>query len=286
MKRSILNSVRIIVVALAFATCLALVGCGSQLQDGKKTADNSTDNPVVVRVGTTPTPGGELFREVEKDLEGSNIKLEIKEFTDYITPNKALSDGSIDVNFFQHVPYLEDYNQKNGTNLVPIKEILLAPLAIYPGTSSDLSQIKDGAKIAIPNDTTNEARALLLLQAQKLIKLKDGVGLEATPKDVAENPKNIQFVEVEAAAAPGVRKDVDFAIINVNFAVSAGIQPEDALVAETKDSEAAERYPNVLVVRPEDKDNPAIQKVADTLTSDRIREFINTRFKGAIIPLF
>lgn len=269
--------------ASALLLCFTLVGCGGD--KGAATTTNQGGKKVLT-IGASPSPHGDILKVVQKKLEGSDVEIKIQEYTDYVTPNKALADGSIDANFFQHKPYLDDYNAKNGTKLVPVANVHFEALSIYPGKSKDLNAIKDGAKFAIPNDTTNEARALQLLQAQGLIKLKEGVGLEATPKDIVENPHNLQFLEVEAAIVPTTLKDADFGVVNGNFALSSGMDTSQVLAHESKDSEAAQKYANILVVREDQKDDPAIQEVVKAITSQEVKDYINATYSGAVIPVF
>ena len=240
----------------------------------------------VLKVGASPAPHAEILANLKEQLKGDGIDLQIIEFSDYVTPNTALDSGEIDANFFQHVPYLEDFNKENGTDLVPVFAVHFEPLTIYAGKSNDLDAIADGAQIAIPNDTTNEARALLLLEAEGLITLKPGVGIAATPADITENPHNIKFIEAEAAALPRLLEDADFAIINGNFALSAGIDKTLALASEKADSEAADRYANVLVVKAGNENDTRIQWLVNALKTDITRNFILEKYSGAVVPVF
>lgn len=270
----------------AGALALALVGCGGAKEGAAPVDKKDADGKVILTVGASPSPHGDILKVVQPILAKEGIDLKIKEFTDYVLPNKALADGELDANYFQHVPYLEDYNKKNGTHLVPIAKVHFESMAIYPGKSKDLKNCPEGATIAVPNDTTNEARALLLVQAQGLIKLKEGAGLDATPKDIVENPKNIKFVEVEAAVVPSALKDADFGVVNGNYALSAHLDPKTALAVEGKDSLAAKEYANVLVVDEKRKDDPNLQKLAKALTSPEVKEYIEKTYAGTVIPVF
>lgn len=244
------------------------------------------DDLTVLKVGASPAPHAEILAQIKEMLKEDGIDLQIIEFSDYVTPNTALDSGEIDANFFQHVPYLDDFNAENGTHLVSVFAVHFEPLTVYAGQSDDLDDIADGATIAVPNDTTNEARALLLLQAQGLITLKDGVGIAATPADITDNPHNIKFVEAEAAALPRLLDDADFAVINGNFALSAGIDPALALASEKADSEAADMYANVLVVKAGNENQEAIKWLVNALGSDIVREFIVSSYGGAVVPVF
>lgn len=284
MKTSSLNHRIRAVLALALIAALgltALTGCGAG-----SAADESADESKVIRVGASPTPHAEILKQVADDLAAEGWELEVIEYTDYVLPNTDLQAGEIDANFFQHLPYLNDFNEENGTDLVSVAAIHFEPLALYAGKTAALDAIADGAKIAVPNDATNEARALLLLEAEGLITLKDGAGLEATVKDIVDNPKNIEFVEVEAAAAPATLAEVDFAVINGNYALSAGLSADDIVAAEAADSEAAETYANILVVKAGSEDDEGVAALVKALTSDKTRSFIEEQFGGAVVPVF
>lgn len=238
-------------------------------------------------VGASPTPHVQILEAVREELKGKGYELVIKEFTDYIQPNLTLESKELDANYFQHLPYLEDFNLKNKTNLVPAAFIHYEPFGMYAGRTENLADIKDGAMISVPNDTTNEARALLLLEAQGLIKLKEGVGLEATPKDIAENPKNLVIKELEAAQIPRSLPDVDFGIINGNNALLAGLNAAtDAVAKEEKDSLAAETFANVIAVRAGDEENAKTKALVEALKSEAVRKFIEEEYKGAVVPAF
>lgn len=259
----------IIILTLSFA------GCSS-----KESAANKQTKKLVV--GATPVPHAEILNVVKPILAQKGIELEIKEFTDYVTPNTALNDKQLDANFFQHVPYMEDFANKKGIKLIAATKVHVEPMGAYSSKIKSKDEIKDGAIVAIPNDATNEGRALLLLQKQGLIKLKDETNLTQTPKDIVENPKNLKFKELEAAQLPRVLSDVDFAIINTNFALEGKLNPKDTLFIEDKDSP----YANVLTVRPDNQNSPEIQELVKALNSEEVRKFINEKYKGAIVPAF
>lgn len=237
-------------------------------------------------VGASPAPHAEILKAANEVLKEKGYELEIKEYVDYIQPNLALESGDLDANYFQHLPYLESFNEENGTNLVSAGAIHYEPFGIYAGKTTSLDELQDGATIAVPNDTTNEARALLLLEAQGLIKLKEDAGLTATKNDIVENPKNLQLYEVEAAQLPRVIGDVDVAVINGNYAIEAGYKVSDALAVEASDSLAATTYGNVVAVRAGEENDPAIQALIEALTSDEVKAFIESTYDGAVVPLF
>ena len=241
------------------------------------------DNTIVV--GVVPTPHGEVIEQVEDKLEQAGWKVEIVNYEDYVLPNNALDSGELDANYFQHDPYLQDFNEKNGTELSGVAAVHFEPLGIYAGKSEDLASIQEGAVIAIPNDTTNEARALLLLQDNGLITLKEGAGLQATPIDIADNPYHLEFSELEAALTAKVIDDVDFAVVNGNYAINADIK--DRLVAvEDAKSEAARTYANLIVVKSGSEETLKTQALVNAVLSSDIRTFINDTYDGAVIAVF
>jgi len=261
-----------LVLVLLFIVGL-IVGCGQQAEEQKE-----------IIVGATPVPHAKILNEVVKPkLAEEGIDLQVKEFTDYVTPNLALSDGSIDANYFQHIPYLNSFKEDKGLDLTYTAKVHLEPMGLYSKEVASLDEFESGATIAIPNDSTNEGRALLLLANNGLIKLKDDAGLEATPVDIVDNPKNLEFKELEAAQLPRVLKDVTAAVINTNYALEADLVPtEDALVIEGSDSP----YANVLAVRTEDKNDPLIQKLNQALTSQEVKEYIQEEYQGGIVATF
>ncbi len=256
------------------------------------TVEFSKENPITLKIGVSPVPHAEIVAVVKDALAEQGINLEIIEFTDYVLPNTALEDGSLDANFFQHQPYLDDFNKtrlaenSNWTELVPLVFIHFEPLAVYGGKTASLDELPDGAKIAVPNDTTNEARALLLLEANGLIKLAEGKGLEATAKDIVENPKNLEIVELEAAQVARALADVDFAVINGNYALEAGLTADDILAQEAPDSEAAVKYANLVAVRKGDEELPQFVALADALKTDEVKTFIEETYQGSVVPVF
>ena len=237
-------------------------------------------------IGASPAPHAEILRAAGDVLAAKGYELDIKEYVDYIQPNLALESGDLDANYFQHLPYLDSFNEENGTKLVSAASIHYEPFGIYAGKTKSLEELADGATVAVPNDTSNEARALLLLEAQGLIKLKEGAGLTATKNDIVENPKNIKLYEVEAAQIPRSIDDVDVAVINGNYAIDAGFKVSDALAVEDSQSIAATTYGNVIAVQEGRENEEAIKALIEALESDEVKAFIETTYEGAVVPLY
>ena len=240
----------------------------------------------VIKVGASPAPHAEILEVVKEVLAEQGITLEITEFDDYILPNQAVEDGSLDANYFQHITYLNNFNVEYGTNLVSAAEVHYEPFGIYAGKTASLAELADGAQIAVPNDTTNEGRALLLLQDQGLITLSEDAGLEATKDDIVDNPHNYEIVELEAKLLPTTLQDVDVAVINGNYAIDAGLSVSDALAVESADSQAAQAYVNVLAVKSGRESDPAIQALAQALCSPEVKEYIDANYGGAVVAVF
>ncbi len=240
-----------------------------------------------INVGASPTPHAEILNgPVKEILEEQGYELTVTEFTDYILPNTATEQGEIDANYFQHGPYLQSFNEENGTHLVPVAAVHYEPFGIYPGNVATLDDVTDGSKVAVPNDTTNEARALLLLEQEGLLKLKADAGVTATTNDIEENPKNLEFVELEAANIPNALPDVAIACINGNYALDAGYTIADALAIEAADGVAAKTYSNLLVVHAGNSDVAKIQALKDALLSEKTYNYILDTFEGAVQPAF
>ena len=238
-----------------------------------------------ITVAASPVPHAEILAEAAKILAKEGWTLKVTEFEDYVQPNLVVDSGEIDANYFQHIPYLDDFNAEKGTHLVSVAGIHYEPFGIYPGTKASLSDIADGDVIAVPNDTTNEARALLLLQDNGIIKLADGAGLTATVKDIVENPHNVKIQELEAAQVSRVKDEVAFVVLNGNYALEAGFSvAHDAVAYETSASTAAKTYVNVLVVKEGNENNEGIQALAKVLKSDEIKQFITDTYDGAVVP--
>lgn len=247
----------------------------------------SKTDPGTIVVGASVTPHAEILEQVRDLLKEKGFELEIVEFTDYIMPNTSLEDGDLDANFFQHKPYMDDFNANNGTHLVAVAAIHYEPFGIYPGKTASIEALADGATIAIPNDGTNEARALLLLEAQGLIKLKEDAGMTATKIDIEENPKNLEIMEIEAAQLTRSLADVDLAVINGNYAIQGGLSVgKDAIAAEDKDSLAAETYANIVAVKEGNEDTEKTKALIEVLQSDVVRDYIEATYDGAVIPKF
>ena len=240
---------------------------------------------VKIKIGATPSPHAEILEAAKEALKKKGIDIEIVTYNDYVQPNLATDQGQIDANYFQHLPYLEDFNKENNTHVVSVGKIHYEPFGIYAGKSKDLKAIQDGAKIAVPNDTTNEARALLLLEANGIIKLKDGAGLTATKQDIVENPHNVEIYEVEAAQIPRSLDSVDFACMNGNFALQANYKPSDALATEDANSEAAQTYANIIAVSEKNKDAEWAKTLVEVLHSKEIQDFINKKYEGGVVPI-
>ena len=263
-----------------------LTGCGNNDAAGKKADAGSVQELEVIKVGASITPHAEILRSVSDELEKQGYKLEVVEYNDYIIPNTALESGELDANYIQHLPYLEDFNKENGTHIVSVADIHYEPFGIYAGKSDSLENLKEGAVIAVPNDTTNEARALLLLQDQGLIKLKENAGLTATVKDIAENPKNFEIKELEAAQVPKALQDVDVAAINTNYALEANLKLSDALASEGADSLAAKTYANIIAVKEGNENAEKIKALIDAVKSEQVKKFIEDKYDGAVVPIF
>jgi D-methionine transport system substrate-binding protein len=245
------------------------------------------DAPVKLIVGATTVPHAEILSAVVPLLEEQGIELIVQEFTDYVLPNLALESGDLDANYFQHRPYLTDFNTNNGTHLIDIADVHYEPLAVYPGKTAALADLPDGAQIAVPNDTTNEARALLLLAAQGLITLPEDAGLDVTVKDIVDNPKKLEIVELEAAQIPRALPDFDIAVINGNYALEAGLNAAtDSLAVEDAESLAAETFANVLAVKEGNEEKSELLALAEALNSETVRQFIEETYQGAVVPKF
>ena len=299
MKKKLISGLLAIAFTLSLAGCGAATSsaAGSQAASGESAAftgdgfdpdiDYAALAGTTVRVGASPAPHAEILQVAKEILAQADITLDIVEFTDYIQPNTATESGDIDANYFQHQDYLNTFNAENGTHLVSVAQIHYEPLGIYPGKTASFEELADGAQILVPYDTSNEARALQLLAAQGLIELAPDAGLTATKQDITANPKNLEIVEMEAAQLPRSLASADMAVINGNYATQAGFSSaNDALATESADSDAAQLYPNVLVVEEGRENDPAILAVAAALQSDAVRDFINETYGGAVVPLF
>ena len=279
------------IISLALVAALGLfafAGCGSKTANDGSAADSSAagGEMTTITVGATASPHAEILNALKDTLASEGVDLVVKEYTDYVMPNTAVENGEIDANYFQHITYMNDFNAENGTHLVDAADVHYEPMGIYGGKSNDLNNIPDGASIAVPNDTTNEARALQLLAAQGIITLPEGSDQNVTKKDIVENPHNVNIVELEAAAVPRALEDSDFAVINGNYALAAGLTADDGLAFEGDDSLGATMYVNVLAVKEGNENNEAVQALVKVLTSDEIRDYINTQYNGVFVPVF
>lgn len=290
---------KLLALTLALVLCLGLAACGGGTStDTDTNADTSSDGDtngdatangetITLTVGATPNPHAEILAQVKDDLAAEGIDLVVKEYSDYVVPNTAVEEGDLDANYFQHTPYMEKFNEENGTHLVSVGKIHYEPMGIYPGLTKTLEELPDGATIAVPNDATNEARALQLLAAQGLIELKEDAGLNATPNDITSNPKNLQFKELEAAMLPQTASEVDLSVINSNFAMEGGMNPAtDSLASEDADSEAAQTFANIIAVKEGHENDPAIQALVKALQSDKVKEYIEKTYSGAVVAVF
>lgn len=259
---------------------------GTKAEEAAETTAVSSGELKKIVVGASPAPHAEILKAAKDVLAQKGYELEILEYVDYIQPNLALESGDLDANYFQHLPYLESFNEENGTKLVSAAALHYEPFGIYAGKATSLEDLADGATVAVPNDTSNEARALLLLEAQGLIKLKDGADLTVTKNDIVENPKNLNLYEVEAAQIPRVVEDVDIAVINGNYAIEAGFKVSEALAVEDSESIAATTYGNVIAVQEGHEKDENIVALVEALTSDEVKAFMETTYEGAVVPLF
>ena len=281
----------------------ALTGCGSSSSDKAADTTDKTEEATdaaedtadtakaadgeltTIKVAASATPHAEILEQAKPLLAEQGYDLEVTVFDDYVQPNLVVESGDFDANYFQHIPYLDSFNEEKGTHLVNAGGIHYEPFGIYPGTKKSLDELAEGDSIAVPNDTTNEARALLLLQDNGIIKLKDGAGLTATKTDIVENPKNVEIVELEAAQVARVVDETAYVVLNGNYALEAGYSVgKDALAYETSDSEAAKTYVNVIAVKEGNENSDAIKALVDTLKSDDIKNYINKTYDGAVIP--
>ncbi|MDD6196169.1 MAG: MetQ/NlpA family ABC transporter substrate-binding protein [[Clostridium] aminophilum] len=289
-------------VGAAIITAAALAGCGASGAASTTAAAKETKAETTaaageaettraagelekITVAASTTPHAEILAEAKPLLAEKGYDLEVTEFEDYVQPNMVVESGEFDANYFQHIPYLDSFNQEKGTHLINAGGIHYEPFGIYPGTKKSLDDIAEGDTIAIPNDTTNMARALLLLQDNGIIKMKDGAGLTATEKDIAENPKNVKIQPLEAAQVARVVNECAFVVLNGNYAMEAGFTvSKDAIAYEKSDSEAAKTYVNIIAVKEGNESSDKIKALVETLTSDKITEFINKNYNGAVIP--
>lgn len=270
------NLLKVFILGLvAVLSSALLVGCG-----GSKTDENT------IRIGASPSPHAEILEVVKAELEAKGYKLEIVEYNDYVIPNTAVEQGELDANFFQHKPYLDNFNEENKTHIVSVAAIHFEPLGIYSSKAKSVSEIGEGAVIGVPNDATNEARALLLLEANGLITLKKGTGVNATINDIESNPLKLEIKEIEAAQLPRSLQDLDAAVINGNYAIAGGLQVSDAIAVEENTSVAAETYANIVAVKEGNENSEKIKVLIDALKSDVVKKYIEANYDGAVVPVF
>ena len=266
---------KIIALVLVLVMALSLAACGGS-------ADEKT-----ITIAASATPHAEILAVAKEVLAKDGWNLEIVEYADYVVPNTVVDDGEMDANYFQHQPYLDTFNAENGTQLVSVASIHYEPFGIYPGTKSAVEELVEDDQVAIPNDGSNRARALLLLEANGLIKLADGVGMQATVLDIVENPLHLEIVEMEAAQIAGVRDSVALAVINGNYALLAGLNvTTDSIASEDAASVSAQTYANILVVKVGNENAEKIQALKAALMSEEVKAFINETYSGAVVPLF
>lgn len=279
--------IKFAVLSLITILSLGLIaGCGksADTSEGSSQAAGQSGELTTIKVGAGVTPHAEILNFIKDDLAEKGYDLEVIEYNDYVLPNTALEDGDLDANYFQHQPYLDDFNAENGTHLFGVANVHFEPLGIYAGKTASIDALKEGAIVAVPNDTTNEARALLLLEQEGLIKIKADAGLQATALDIEENPLNLEIRELEAAQVARAISDVDIACINGNYAIEAGL--DEAIALEDAQSEAAKTYANIIAVRKGDEDSEKTQALVDAVLSDKVRNFINEKYPGAVVPVF
>lgn len=269
-----------------FAVILTLsIAAGTLAGCGKKEPVKTGEESKTIKVAASATPHAEILEQAQIALKEKGWELEVTIFDDYIQPNNVVESGEFDANYFQHIPYLESFNEEHGTHLVNAGGIHYEPFGVYPGTKADLSTLENGDVIAVPNDTTNEARALLLLQDNGIITLKEDAGLTATVNDIVDNPKNLTILELEAAQIPRVKDEVAFIVLNGNYALDAGFSAaKDAITYEKADSEAAKTYVNVIAVKESNENSEGIKALVGVLTSDEMRTYINDTYGDAVIP--
>ncbi len=282
-------------ITLSLAGVLAagiFAGCGSSDSDTENSSSDAasvstseSEETVTITVGASVTPHSEILEQAKPILAEEGIDLEIIQMEDTVTPNTGLVEGSLDANFFQHQPFLDDFNEENGTDLVSIGAVHYEPFGIYAGQTTSLDELPDGATVAVPNNTTNEARALLLLEQEGLITLSEDAGINATINDIVDNPKNLQIVEIAPEQLVSSLPDVDIAIINGNYALEGGLSVSDALATESDEGVAAQTYKNIVVVRKEDEDNEALLKLVEVLQSEEIQTYIEETYNGSVVPI-
>ena len=286
MKNSIIKKVA--AAALTFTFIASFGACAKKTETGTAASAQASNaqSSVVLKVGANITPHSEILEVAKPILEKEGIKLEIVKLEDSITPNTGVIEGSLDANYFQHVPYLEQFNIENNSTLVSVGAVHYEPFGVYAGKTKDLKALPDNAVIAVPNNVTNEARALLLLAQEGIIKLKDGAGINATVADITENPKNVQFKELAPEQLVAALPDVDVAVINGNYAIEGGLHVSQALAVEANDGLAAKTYGNIIATSKAKENDAAIKKLVEVLQGPEVAKFIKEKYDGAVVPLF
>jgi len=289
MKNSFFKKVALSALALTLTFSLAACGntqnAGDAAQSGTDSTANTSAEGTTIKVGANITPHSEILEQAKSILAEEGITLEIVPIEDSVTPNTGVIEGSLDANYFQHVPYLEQFNLENGSDLVSIGAIHYEPFGIYAGKTTDLADLPDGALVAVPNNVTNEARALLLLAQEGLLTLNEDAGINATVEDIIDNPKNIEFKELAPEQLVAALPDVDIAVINGNYAIEGGLHVSEALAVEANDGLAATTYGNIVATSPDKADDPALKRLVEVLQSEAISTYINETYDGAVVPL-
>lgn len=270
----------LIAAGLSLVLLVGISGCGSNTQD------QATSEDKIITVGASVSPHAEILKAIESNLEKDGYTLKVVEYNDYVLPNTALDNGELDANYFQHQPYLDDFNAKHNTDIVSVASVHFEPFGIYAGKSLNLNELKEGDSIAIPNDTTNESRALLLLESNGLIKIKKDAGLSATILDIESNPLNLDIKEIEAAQIVRSLQDVNVACINGNYAIDGGLNVMDAIAVESADSLAAETYANIIAVKSGNEETEKTKALVKAITSDEVKKYIEETYSGAVLPAF
>ena len=276
---------KIITAVLAFTVAVSAAACTGADTSTVSSETASEAAAAVIKVGANITPHAEILEQAKPILAEKGITLEIVQLEDSVTPNTGVIEGSLDANYFQHIPYLEQFNSENGSDLVSIGAIHYEPFGIYAGKTNDLSKLEDGAVVAVPNNVTNEARALLLLAQEGIISLKEEAGVNATVEDITDNPKNIEFMELAPERLVSALPDVDIAVINGNYAIEGGLHVSQALAVEANDGIAAVTYGNIIATSPDKADDESLKTLVEVLQSDEISSFIRDKYDGAVVPL-
>ena len=281
------SAIKAAVAGLGLVGLAGLAGCGSS-DAGTDEAGSTAASSTTLTVAASPSPHAEILTEYAAPLLAEQgIELVVKEYTDYIIPNQVTSSGEVDANYFQHINYLNNYNEENGTDLVNAGSIHFEPMGVFAGKSDDIANVADGAKISVPNDPTNEGRALLLLQDLGLITLSEDAGITAAKNDIVDNPHNLEIIEQEAAMLPSTLADVDFSVINGNYAIDAGLSLRDAVASEDPQSEVIQtEYANIICTTPDHEDSEAVQALVAVLTTDDFKAYLDETYDGAVLPAF